>query len=67
MNDDRNTVFTPEYEDAWVRECNCLLKDQEYREVWQKHGYDRVKRFTSSAVAEQIHHYFQDNIWREIQ
>ena len=67
MNNNRNTVYSPEYQNKWISECIKLLKNKEYAEIWRNKGYERVKRFTWEAVALQWHLYFTTGKWNEIQ
>jgi glycosyltransferase involved in cell wall biosynthesis len=67
MHDNRNAVFNPEYAQKWISECNRLLSDHTYQEEWRQKGFERVRRFTWSSVAEQWHQYFSTGIFNEIQ
>ncbi len=67
MNDNSNTVLTPEYQNKWIYECVKLLKDDSYLREWQEKGINRVKRFTWEAVAKQWSQFFESGIWKEIQ
>lgn len=67
MHNNRNTLYTKEYQDKWVEECIKLLKDPEYAESWRRKGKERVQRFTWSAVARQWANLFENGIWKEIQ
>jgi len=67
LNDNPNNIHTDVYKNKWKEECLRLLKDQEYAEQWRQKGYERVKRFTWSAVAKQWDQYFRTKIWTEIQ
>lgn len=67
LNDDRNAVFTPEYQKEWIKNCNNLMEDLSLQDQWRDKGYQRVSRFTWENVAKQLHSYFQDKSWNEIQ
>jgi glycosyltransferase involved in cell wall biosynthesis len=67
LKDNRNSVFNPDYTEKWIFECNRLLSDLKYQEEWRNKGFERVKKFSWSAVAEQWHHLFQKGEWEEIQ
>ena len=67
MNDNRNTVFTQEYQDKWVSECIKLLRDSKHLESWKQKGFERVARFTWETVAKQWDLYLRTGEWKEIQ
>jgi len=67
LNDNRNNVFEPAYQDAWLDECNKLLTDLDYQKYWRQKGKKRAERFTWTRVAEQWHNLFKSCDWSEIQ
>ncbi|MDB4330333.1 glycosyltransferase [bacterium] len=67
LNNNRNTVHTPEYQDKWVEECNRLLNDIHYQNEWRQKGYERAERFTWESVSRQWDQFFRTGDWSEIQ
>lgn len=63
----RDTVYTKEYQDAWIETTVKLLQDKDYFQKIQDKGYERVKRFTWEAVAKQWDLFFRTGEWKEIQ
>lgn len=66
MPQGRDSVYTPEYQSAWVNETVKLLTNRDYFSLVQAKGFERVERFTWSAVASQWDKYFKTRVWTEI-
>ena len=64
---DRFDCTREPYQQQFIDEAEKLFNDRAYFKKWQKSGFERVKRFSWSTVANQFDEYFKNTKWTEIQ
>lgn len=58
---------SPDFRAAFVENAIRLLTDDVHWREWSERSYDRMRRFTWEAVAQQWHQFFTNGQWRNIQ